>query len=451
MYRDIGQRLVWAAVAMAIICQPAVGRAYSTGIASTVFGPSGCPACHTGGVTPTVILSGPTTVAPGNTADYTLTIFGTAAQPAGGLNVAADDGTLSTGGLFAGGTQTVSGLGGRQEITHSAPKAGDLLHIIEFSFRWTAPPTFVGTVHLRGWGNDVNLNGAPSGDAAALATLSIVSSAPSPTPTATPTPAPNLCLDVAPLDPALVADDGQSCQKAIAKAGALYAKQGLKAAQSCLKALQASGTPGDPIGLCAGSAAGAIAPADAKAAAALAKAESKLRALIGGKCGDPAVAALGLCASTAAGLADCLLAAHHQGIVDAIATQYGALQPTNDPNARRCQGAIGKNAAGFLDAYLKASQKCLNDRNRNATAGSGAERCIGSMSGGFVPPSDGDVAAALQKATGKLSSKISSLCSETDVGHLDACAGNKADLIECLVCGQRSIAFALLGAQYGGN
>lgn len=451
MHRDIRRRLVWAAMAVAIIGQPAASRAYSTGIASTVFGSTGCPACHSGGATPTVVLSGPTIVDPGDTADYTLTIFGTAAQPYGGLNVAADGGTLSTGGLFDPGTQAVSGLGGRAEITHTAPKPGDLLHIIEFSFRWTAPPTFVGAVQLRGWGNNVNFNQALSGDAAALATLSIMSSAPSPTPTATPTPGPDLCGDVAPLDPALVADDGQSCQKAIAKAGGLYTKQGMKAAQNCLKALQASGAPADPIGRCAGSAAAAIPPTDAKAAGAFAKAESKLRALIGGKCDDPAVAALGLCAPTVAGLEDCLVAAHHQGIVDAIAIQYGALQPTNDPNARRCQGAIGKNAAGFLDTYLKASQKCLNDRNKSGTPGSGAGRCIGSVSGGVVPPTDSDVAAALQKATGKLSSKISSLCTETDVGNLDACAGNKADLIECLVCGQRSIAFELLGAQYGGN
>ena len=105
----------------------------------------------------------------------------------------------------------------------------------------------------------------------------------------------------------------------------------------------------------------------------------------------------------------------------------------------------------FLNAYLKASQKCLNTRNKNGTAGSGAALCIGSMSGGFVPPGDADVAGALLKAAGKLSSKVSSSCTETDVGNLDACAGNKADLIECLVCSQRTIAFQLLGAQYGGH
>jgi len=453
MHIDIGQRLVWIAMVAAIaIAQPTMSRAFSTGIPSTVFGVGGCPLCHAGGVTPTVLLSGPTTVDPGDTADYTLTIFGTPPQTYGGLNVAANGGTLSTGGPFAIGTQAISGLAGLAEITHTTPKQGDLSDIIEFSFKWTAPPSFVGTVTLRGWGNNVNHNFTSSGDAAALDTLDIVSSAPSATPTATPTPGPDPCTDVAPLDPALVSDAAaQSCQKAIAKAAALYTKKSLKAAQVCLKRLQAGDVASDPIGLCAGSAAGNIPATDPKAAAAFAKGEAKLRALIAAKCDDTAVAALGLCSATEAGVEDCVLAAHHQGIVDAITNQYGALQPTSDPDARRCQGAIGKTAAGLLNAYLKTSGKCLNVRNQNGTAGSGADQCIGSMSGGFVPPTDGKVADALLKATGKLSSKISSACTETDVTNLASCAGNKSDLIECLVCLQRGIAFDLLGAEYGGS
>lgn len=447
------RRLPWLMAVVAIaIGQPAISHAKANGIVSNVFGPAGCPLCHSGGTPPNVVLSGPSTVAPGGTADYTLTIFGNPSQRFGGLNVVADGGVLSTGGPFATGTQALSGLGGRAEITHTTPKQGDLTNIVEFSFRWTAPPAFVGTVHLRGWGNSVNGDNATSGDAAALATLDVISNAPSPTPTATPTPGPDLCGDVAPSDPALVsASAGQACEKAVAKAGSLYVKKGLKAAQTCLKTLQASGVATEPIALCAGSSA-AVLPTDAKAGGALAKAAAKLRAQITGKCDDATVAALGLCAATATGLGDCVLAAHHQAIVDAIGSQYGSLQPTADPDSRRCQGAIGKSAAGFLSAYLKASGKCLDARNKNGTAGSGAALCIGSVSGGgFVPPTGGGVADALQKATGKVAAKVSSSCTETDVASLDACAGNKSDLITCLICAQRGIAFQLLGAQYGGN
>lgn len=446
-----GRLWLFAAVT-AVLVQPGVGRAFSTGITSAVFGNSGCPVCHAGGSAPTVVLNGPTVVAPGDTAPYTLTIFGNLAQPYGGLNVTASDGTLATGGPFALGTQILAGIGGFAEVTHVTPKLGDVSNVVEFSFVWTAPPAFTGNVTLSGWGNAVDRDFSSGGDAAARATLVVSSTAPSPTPTATPTPAPDLCGDVAPLDPPLVADDSaQSCQKAIAKAGGLYVKKGLKAAQSCLKTLQASGMPADPIGLCAGSAAAAVAPADGKAAAALNKAESKLRGVVTAKCSDADAAALGLCAATAAGLGDCLLATHHQAIVDALAYQYGDLEPSADPDVRKCQAAIGKHAAGYLNAYLKASARCLDRRNKSATPGSGAELCVGAVSGGFVPPADARVAEALLKATGKLSAKVSSACTEDGVAALDACAGNKADLIDCLVCGQRRLAFDLLGSQYGGN
>jgi len=446
-------RGLWLLVALAIVVgQPTVSRGFSTGIPSTVFTGTGCPLCHAGGTTPTVVLSGPTVVDPGDTAPYTLTIFGSLAQPWGGLNVRANDGAITTGGPFPIGTQLLSGLGGLAELTHTTPKLGDVSNVIEFSFLWTAPETFTGTVTLTGWGNAVNRDFASGGDAAAVATLEIESTAPSPTPTATPTPGPDYCGDVAPLDPALVADiEAQSCQKAIAKAGGLYVKKGLKGAQLCLKGLQAGGTPADPIGLCAGSAAAAVPPTDGKTADVFAKAEAKLRGVVASKCSDATVAALDLCATTVAGLGDCLIAGHHQAIADAITNQYGALEPTADPTARKCQGAIGKSAAGFLNAYLKASAKCLTERNKDGTAGSGAAQCIGSMSGGFVPPTDAKVAEALLKATGKLSSKVSGSCTETNVTDLAACASNKSDLIQCLVCAQRGIAFELLGNQYGGS
>jgi hypothetical protein len=449
-----GLRRAWLVAALAVVVgQPVTSRAFSTGVPSTVFGASGCPLCHSGGSPPTVVLSGPTVLSPGDTADYTLTIFGSPAQPYGGLNVSSNGGLLSGGGPFALGTQVLSGTGGLAEITHTTPKQGDVGNVVEFSFRWTAPPAFSGTVTLSGWGNAVNRNFASSGDAAALATLEIVSTAPSPTPTATPTPAPDLCGDVAPLDPALVTDAAaQSCQKAVTKVGTLYVKKGLKAVQKCLKSFHKAGAPAaDPLALCAGSAAASIPPTDAKAAASLTKAAAKLRAILAAKCDDAAVAVLGLCAATETGLEDCLLTAHHQGITETVVTQYGALQPTADPSARKCQAIVGKTAAGLLNTYLKASGKCLTARNKDGSVAAGAPLCIGTVSGGFVPPTDAKVAAALVKATAKLSSKVSASCTEGNVGDLDACAGNKADLIQCLVCAQRSIAFDLLGSQFGGN
>src|SRR5262245_54100873 len=103
------------------------GYGSSTGIASTVFGATGCPLCHGGGVAPVVLLSGPTSVMPGTTNEYTLTIFGNQMQNYGGLNVAAGLGTLATGGPFALGTKALTGALGLDEITHTAPKQGDVM------------------------------------------------------------------------------------------------------------------------------------------------------------------------------------------------------------------------------------------------------------------------------------------------------------------------------------
>ena len=119
-------RLCGLVVAL-ILGRAATSAAYPGGIASTVFDGTGCPLCHSGGTAPIVVLSGPTAVTPGSTAEYMLAIFGDPTQNFGGLNIAAPVGVLSTGGSFATDTRTITGLLGLAEITHSAPKQGDFL------------------------------------------------------------------------------------------------------------------------------------------------------------------------------------------------------------------------------------------------------------------------------------------------------------------------------------
>src|SRR5215468_2267025 len=182
------RRWVWLVGALVVALHTPPASAYSGGISSAVFGTTGCPLCHSGGTAPSVVLSGPTSVAPGDTADYTLTIFTNPAQDFGGLNVSAPLGVLSVGGPFSTGTTTILGAGGLAEITHTMPKQADFLYTIEFSFSWTAPSDFT-SVTLRGWGNAVNGNHLPSGDAATLSTLDVFSStAATPTPSGSPSP-----------------------------------------------------------------------------------------------------------------------------------------------------------------------------------------------------------------------------------------------------------------------
>lgn len=447
-YRLFG---LWTALALlALLASAPAAHAYSLGIASSTFGAAGCPGCHSGGTTPTVVLGGPSQVAAGDTVEYTLTIFGNSAQPSGGFNVAATDGTLSLGGSFATATRTILGLGGLVEITHSMPKPGDaLLHSIEFSFYWTAPNDF-SSATLRGWGNAVNGNGLPIGDAAALTTLAIsVAATHTPAPTATPTPTVAVCGDRVPPQPAIAVDTAaRACQAAIAKAGALYLKKDHKAVRNCLKAVQRGVLSGDPAAVCRGTS--TVAPTDPKAAAAIAKAQTKARALLAHECTDAALLLLDACAATESALEDCFLAQHRQAVVDAVGSEYGDVASTSDVGEQKCQGAVGNAGARFLTASLKAAHKCLAKEFIPGVTLDGGALCLGSIVGGvFVPPTDVKAAAAAAAAQAVLADKILAKCDDPQLSALGACGSDEASTVACLLCAHRGTVFDLLAGELG--
>lgn len=146
--------------------------AFDTGIVghsgnpATNFGMS-CNACHGGGVQPIVSLSGPTTLGPGESAIYALTIQSqaVASQTAAGFNVSATDGVISS---LGGDTQIIDG-----EITHVSPKANNGAGVAVFSFQWTAPASAPQAVILYAAGNSVNLDDTPGGDRHANTTLTV--------------------------------------------------------------------------------------------------------------------------------------------------------------------------------------------------------------------------------------------------------------------------------------
>ncbi len=127
MQRNLFSHLCVAAlVVLAVICFSTSARAYPNGI-SGVSGKSGstCTMCHSGGTNlPTVIISGPTTVASGSTNTYTLNNNG---SPNSGLDVGASAGT------FAAGSTTLVMNG---EITQIAALSSTPL---SWTFSWTAP------------------------------------------------------------------------------------------------------------------------------------------------------------------------------------------------------------------------------------------------------------------------------------------------------------------------
>lgn len=121
-----------------------------------------CNQCHSGGIAPTVALSGPTTVNVGEQNTYTFTITG-GQKRAGGLDVSATLGTMMA---TEGGTRILAG-----ELTHSTPRdaVGD---VVTFSFDWLAPAQ-AGTALMFGAGNSVNRNFSTSGDESDAVVLSI--------------------------------------------------------------------------------------------------------------------------------------------------------------------------------------------------------------------------------------------------------------------------------------
>ena len=126
------QRWVVTALALGMwIFAAGVVHALPGGITG-VSGQAGstCNACHTGAAAPVVTLTGPTTLGPGATGNYTLTLMPSGSHPVGGLDVSASSGVLSNN---PAGTRMAAG-----EITHSAPNDVPATGIV-WNFSWTAP------------------------------------------------------------------------------------------------------------------------------------------------------------------------------------------------------------------------------------------------------------------------------------------------------------------------
>lgn len=121
-----------------------------------------CTSCHSGGTTPTVTLSGPTTVAPGSVNSCTFKITG-GPLAAGACDIAASGGTLAAG---AGDASKNSEITGGPTTPAGSPLS------VSFPFTWTAPAT-AGTYTIYAAGNSVNSNGSTSGDGAAGTTLTV--------------------------------------------------------------------------------------------------------------------------------------------------------------------------------------------------------------------------------------------------------------------------------------
>lgn len=156
---------------------PAAARANSSGVAGysgkpNINAPAGesCNQCHSGGTAPTLSWMGPTTLAAGQTAEYTLVVSTGASRAAAGI--AATDGVVLTP------VQNVIDAFG--EMVQNAPVA---VAGGQATFRFTVKAPASGTT-LRLWavGLAANNNGATSGDRAAHGTrdVTVTGGAPAP-------------------------------------------------------------------------------------------------------------------------------------------------------------------------------------------------------------------------------------------------------------------------------
>jgi len=147
----------------------------------------------------------------------------------------------------------------------------------------------------------------PPTDTPTITPTGTATSTPTQTPTATRTPTPTLPRNVL------------ACQRAIARAGSVYAKTVLKALQGCRDEVQ-QGLLTTPPAECA------IEPVTAGV---IARQGVRARARILGTCSDAELAMLNACAAavdgliTADGLGGCLISTHRQAIDIMIDAQYG--------------------------------------------------------------------------------------------------------------------------------
>ena len=124
-------------------------------------GGASCSNCHSGGVPPSVSITGPTNVQPSSTSTFSFTMTG-GQQNIGGLDISAQGGTLIS---TQANTRLLSG-----ELTHQQPATAAADGSISWSFDWTAPAAG-GNYTLYGAGLSANANGGTSGDGGSTAVL----------------------------------------------------------------------------------------------------------------------------------------------------------------------------------------------------------------------------------------------------------------------------------------
>jgi len=251
-----------------------------------------------------------------------------------------------------------------------------------------------------------------------------------------------------------------NCQKSIAKAGRSYFSSHLKALQDCRnklnkgKTLVLASDPEEPIADpndCAG---------ETRAVSASARAAAKARTTLARKCTDTQVDVFAACADSLDGLVapnlagGCLLTSHTAAAAALVGDQYGELVPSDQPSRRLCQEAIGKSAAKFAAARLRALQSCRDQLMRGTALFADKAKQQPVLSADACATAY-RTASQLARAGARLRSSVARRCTNDLVSDLTGvCAASVDGLVGatgasgCLVDGAALGVDALLDAQY---
>jgi parallel beta-helix repeat protein len=238
--------------------------------------------------------------------------------------------------------------------------------------------------------------------------------------------------------------DTLRCQQAVGRAGAAYVTLRTNAVQQCLNKIQRGELTGDPVTVCRGTL--GVPPTDPRTAEKIAHAESRVADTLAARCSDPIVASLELCAATVGGLATCLVADHWTRTEAAIEAEYGTVGVESPPE-QDCQEAVARWAGRYLSTRVKAIARCFDTRNKR-TCGSNdpLPNCLDPSATG--PSAERLAAAKIARARDKMVQRIGQVCSDPELGALDACAATLTGLDDCLLCSHDNAAALLVAGEY---
>jgi parallel beta-helix repeat protein len=242
----------------------------------------------------------------------------------------------------------------------------------------------------------------------------------------------------------ILGPDSLRCQQGVGRAGAVYVKMRMKAVQQCLNKIQSGDLTGDPVTVCRGTP--GVPPTDQTTADKVARAEGRVASILAGKCSDPVVASLGLCAATVPGLATCLIDDHFARTDAALEEEYGTVV-AGGPQEQECQAAVAKWAGKYLSTRVKAIARCFDTRNKRVCGSTDPlPNCLSPSATG--PSAERSAAKKIQRAADKMVEKIGDVCMDAEVAALDACGSTVTTLDDCLFCSHNNAAALLVAGQY---